>query len=173
MQIPGNKKVVSITGSVWTHKRNAPRHMLIDDGFLRPTWFTTRRALTDADYRRISTAEFHAACAANQVLAHLEYYSSFIGVLEKDFEATMAAAGQGVLIVGPPEIAAQLVVKIPQAIVFSFKDPQMELSEHLDSANRAGQVHRIDIDVLEPGAWAEVYVRMMEIIGLPPRVNTL
>ena len=73
MHIPSNKKVVCITGSVWTGSRVAPRRMLVKDGFLRPTWFTTGRPLTDAEYRHVSVAQFHLTNAEKNVLAHIEY----------------------------------------------------------------------------------------------------
>ena len=79
----------------------------------------------------------------------------------------MAAAKQGVLVVGPPEIAAQLAAKIPATVVFSLKDRGMDLSAHLDETQRRGQLHRVDVDVLAPGVWTEVHNRMAEVIGLP------
>ena len=166
MQIPIDKKVVCITGSVWTGSRSAPRRMLVKDGFRRPTWFTTGRPMTDAQYRQVSATQFHIARSKKNVLAHVEYRGSFIGVMHNDFQAAMDAAAQGVLIVGPPEIAAQVAARISQAMVFSLKDAGMELSEHLEEAQRAGQVHRVDVDVLAPGAWTEVHIAMAEIIGL-------
>lgn len=167
MQATANKNVVCLTGSVWTGSRSAPRRMLVKDGFRRPTWFTTGRPLTDASYRQISSTQFHLARAKKNVIAHIEYRASFIGVMRDDFETAMAAAEQGVLIVGPPEIAAQLAAAIPAAKVFSLKSKSMDLSGHLDEAQRAGQLHRIDVDVLAPGAWGEVHQSMAEIIGLP------
>lgn len=95
MTIPSNKKVVCITGSVWTGLRSAPRHMLAKEDFGRPTWFTTDRLLTDAQYRRISMAEFHMAMAENNVLAHLQYGESFLGVMWQDFASALTTAEQG------------------------------------------------------------------------------
>ena len=169
MNIPSTKKVVCITGSVWTGSRSAPRRMLIKDGFLRPSWFTTDRRLTDADYGHISETEFHLANAEQRVLAYIEYAGSFIGVMREDFESAAATAERGVLIVGPPEIAAQFAAVVPQIIVFALKDVEMQLSKHLEEAKRAGQLHRIDVDVLAPGAWTEVYRSMMAVMGLPVR----
>jgi hypothetical protein len=167
MHIPDDKKVVCITGSVWTGSRSAPRRLLVKDGFRRPTWFTTGRPLTDADYNAVSETRFHMANAETRVLAHIEYGGDFIGVMRDDFETAVNAAEQGVLVVGPPEIASQLAVAIPRAIVFSLKDADMDLSEHLDPIRRSGQLHRVDVDVLQPGAWTEVYRSMIEVIGLP------
>jgi len=167
MQIPANKKVVCITGSVWTGSRSAPRRMLVKDGFRRPTWFTTGRPMTDAQYRQISATQFHIARAKKNVVAHIEYRGSFIGVMRDDFDAAMASAKQGVLVVGPPEIAAQLAAAIPRVRIFSLKDAGMDLSEHLDAAQRAGQLHRIDVDVLAPGAWTQVHRAMADVIGIP------
>ena len=173
MHTPANKKVICITGSVWTGRRSAPRRMLVKDGFLRPVWFTTGRPLTDARYRQISETQFHIARSKRRVLMHIRYRASFMGVMQDDFDTAMAAARQGVLVVGPPEIAAQLAAALPQATVFSLKDKGMELSSHLDDARQSGQYHRIDVDALAPGAWTEAHRRMLEIIGLPPEDRSL
>ena len=169
MSLPENKKVVCITGSVWTGSRSAPRNMLIKDGFLRPTWFTTGRPLTDARYRRTSETQFHIANAENNVLAYIHYGGNFIGVMRDDFESAAATAAQGVLVVGPPEIAAQFAAQISHTVVFTFKDAEMGLSEHLDDAKRTGQLHRIDVDILQPGAWTAAYRAILNIIGIPVR----
>ncbi len=168
MQIQGNKKVVYITGSVWTGADDAPRHILTKDGFVRPIWFTTGRPLNDAEYRQVSATQFHMAKAEEKVLAHIEYRASFIGVMLKDFEAAMASAERGVLMVGPPEIAAQVAAAIPATILFSLKAEGMDLSKHLSDAQRTGQLHRLDVDVLEPGAWSKVHRTMLEVIGILP-----
>lgn len=169
MQISNDKKVVCITGSVWTGSRSAPRRMLVKEGFLRPSWFTTDRRVTDADYRHVSTTEFHLARAEDRVLAHIEYAGSIVGIMQEDFESAAAASEQGVLVVGPPEIAAQVAEIIPRTVVFALKDEAMDLSGYLAEAERAGQLHRIDVDVLAPGAWTEAYLAMMAVIGLPLR----
>ena len=96
MHIPSNKKVVCITGSVWTGSRVAPRRMLVKDGFLRPTWFTTGRPLTDAEYRHVSVAQFHLTNAEKNVLAHIEYAGGVVGVMREDFESAMVNAEKGV-----------------------------------------------------------------------------
>lgn len=165
MQIPGNKKVVCITGSVWTGSRSAPRRMLVKDGFLRPVWFTTGRPMNDAQYRQISKTQFHLARAKKNVIAHIDYRGSFIGVMRDDFETAMAAAKLGVLVVGPPEIAAQLAAQLPAAMVFTLKDVGMDLSRHLEEAQRSGQLHRVDVDVLAPSAWTKANESIAEIIG--------
>jgi hypothetical protein len=166
MQIPPDKKLVCITGSVWTGSRSAPRRMLVKDGFRRPNWFTTGRPMSDATYRQISSTQFHLARARKKVVAYLAYRGSYVGVMRDDFETAMAAAKLGVLIVGPPEIAAQIAAAHPQTLVFSLKDKGMDLSEHLAEAQNQGQLHRLDVDVLAPGAWTEVHNIMAEILGL-------
>jgi hypothetical protein len=167
LDIPGNKKVVCITGSVWTGSASAPRHLLVKDGFVRPTWFTTGRPLTDAHYRQISVTGFHMANADREVLAHIEYGGSFVGVMLDDFESALAAAERGVLIVGPPELAAGLAERIPKTTIFSLKEADTDLSGHLDEARKRGQVHRVDVDVLAPGAWEAIYRSIANVIGLP------
>ena len=102
MHMPSNKKVVCITGSVWTGSRVAPRRMLVKDGFLRPTWFTTGRPLTDAEYRHVSVAQFHLTNAEKNVLAHIDYAGGVVGVMREDFESAMVNAEKGVLVVAPP-----------------------------------------------------------------------
>ena len=166
MIIPGNKNVVCITGNVWSGRRNAPRRLLVKDGFGRPTWFTTGRRFTDAEYFAISSTDFHLRNADDKVLAYLEYGGSFVGILKQELDAILQASARGALIVGPQEIAAQVANAIPQAIVFTLKDEMMEVSPHLDEVNRRGQLHRVDVDILAPGAWSEVHTYMVEILGL-------
>ena len=77
-------------------------------------------------------------------------------------------AQHGPLVVAPPTgTAAQVAAQFPSAQVFALKGPQMELSEHLQTCERSGQLHRIDVDVLAPGAWTDVYAYMVQTIGLP------
>ena len=165
MNIPGNKKVVCITGSVWTGSRAAPRHMLVKDGFLRPGWFTTDRKVSDASYTHISINAFHSANANHEILAHFEYGGSQVGIMRQSFTLAMERAEKGVLVAGPPEMAAQLASRIARTIVFTLKDSSMDLSPHLKEAHSKGQLHRIDVDVLEPGAWTEVNAKMLDILG--------
>jgi hypothetical protein len=166
ISIPSSKKVACITGSVWTGSKSAPRRLLVRDGFVRPYWFTTDRRLTDAAYHRLSISEFHLAKLEDNVLAELKYGAGIVGILRKDFEFAMDAARQGVLVVGPPEIAAQLAITIPQTIIFVLKDVAMDMSRHLDDLQQTGQLHRIDVNALAPGAWTEVYRSMMDTMGL-------
>lgn len=168
MIIPGSKQVVCITGNVWSGARNAPRKLLIKEGYQRPTWFTTGRRVTDAAYVRVTRTDFHLNAAADQVLAHMEFGGSVVGILKREFEGVLQASTRGALVVGPQEIAAQIAGAIPQTVVFSLKDEMMELSPLLADANRRGQVQRVDVDVLAPGAWSEVHARMSEKLGLLP-----
>lgn len=166
MIIPGNKNVVCITGNVWTGARNAPRKLLVKDGFRRPTWFTTGQRVTDAEYVRVTSTRFHMSNAEDMVLAHMEFGGAIVGILKKELGNILEASSMGALIVGPQEIAAQVAGAIPQTVVFSLKDEMMELSPLLDDANRRGQVHRVDVDVLAPGAWTEVHTLMANQLGL-------
>ncbi|MCG7965733.1 MAG: hypothetical protein JAY63_03980 [Candidatus Thiodiazotropha taylori] len=166
MQIPNSKKIICITGSVWTGSRSAPRRLLVKEGFVRPTWFTTSRPITDANYRRTSLSSFHLANASNKVLSHTEFGGSIVGIMQEDFNAALEASKQGVLIVGPPEIAAQIAEKIRETVVFTLKEKQMDLSTYLDQAIQSGQLHRIDVNALEPGAWTNVYRSILETMGL-------
>lgn len=166
MIIPGNKNVVCITGNVWSGARNAPRKLLVKDGFQRPTWFTTGRRVTDAEYVYVSSTDFHMSNAGDKVLAHMEFGGAIVGILKHELDKVLEASLQGALIVGPQEIAAQVAGAIPQAVVFSLKDEMMELSPLLDDANQRGQVHRVDVDVLTPGAWTAVHTYMADKLGL-------
>ncbi len=166
MYISASKKVVCITGSVWTGSRRAPRRLLVKDGFQRPTWFTTQRRRTDAEYSVMSTGEFHLHNTEDGVLAFMEYSGGFVGILKQDLDSTLEISVQGALIVGPPEIVAQVADAIPKTIVFSLKDENMELSSHLDDVKRRGQLHRLDVDVLQPGAWTDAYDIISEKLGI-------
>ena len=168
MIIPGNKRVVCITGNVWSGARNAPRRLLIKDGFKRPTWFTTGQRLTDAEYFGISKTEFHVRNADNEVLAYMEFGGSIVGILKQELDAIVKTSISGALIVGPQEIAAQIAEAIPQTIVFTLKDRMMKLSPHLVEAKKRGQLHRVDVDVLEPGAWTDVHSYVADKLGLTP-----
>jgi len=167
VNIPLDKKIACITGTVWTHGRKAPRRMLVREGFIRPIWFTTGRTISDADFEAISTASYHRARAQSEVLAHTDYGGFFSGIMEKDFEDAAIGARCGVLAVGFPEVVAQIARALPQTVVFALKDERMELSDHLSDAASTGQLHRIDVDILETGAWDRVHERMRQVLGLP------
>jgi hypothetical protein len=169
VNIPPSKKVVCITGTIWTGGRSAPRRLLVRDGLLRPIWFTTGRPVTDAEYEVISTAEFHLALAESRVLAHTEHGGDFAGILKQDFEDALLGSQVGVLVAAFPEIVAQVAKQYPQAVVFALKGQGSELSDHLAEAARSGQVQRLDVDVLKPGAWGEVHDVMLRALGLSPR----
>jgi hypothetical protein len=140
--------------------------MLVKDGFLRPVWFTTYHPATDAQYNLITTGEFHMACANDEVLAYMKYGSDFVGIMKDDFENALNTSSRGVLIVGPQEIIALVFQRIPQAIIFTLKNIPMEISPHLAEANQKGQLHRIDVNVLQPGAWSEVHNAMLSVLKI-------
>jgi len=166
MEIPSNKKVVCITGNVWTGTRAAPRHMLVKDGFIRPIWFTTDRKVSDASYFNISSGALHMANANEEVLVSFKYGGSWVGIMREAFTSAMERAEKGVLLVGPQEMAAQLASRIPRTIVFTLKNESMDLSPHIKEVLSRGQLHRIDVDVFQPGAWTEVHAKMLGILGL-------
>jgi len=166
MHLPPDKKVVCLTGTVWTGARSAPRRILVREGFVRPVWFTTGRAVHDAQYRLVSESAFRAARAQSQILAHAEHGGDHVGIFERDFEDAATASRAGVLVVAFPEIAAQIAEAIPQTYVFSFKDKEMDLCGELDAVASRGQLHRLDIDVLAPAAWTDVNTRILETVGL-------
>ncbi|MCB1858961.1 MAG: hypothetical protein KDI63_11835 [Gammaproteobacteria bacterium] len=166
MEITNSKKLVCITGNVWTGSRDAPRRLLVNHGFVRPTWFTTRQHITDAEYRHIPEAAFHLARMNGEILASMDYHGDFMGIMHSDLALALDSAEIGALVVGPQEIAAQIAAKEARAILFTFKDSAMERSRLLDDAERNGQLHRIDVDMLQPGAWNDAYHQILKVIGL-------
>ena len=167
MHVSSTTIVAVITGSVWTGSRSAPRKLLVKDGFVRPTWFTTGRKITDADYKPISSTQYHKVLAEYGVLVHMQYGGDDIGILKQDFVDAADQSERGVLIVGPPEIAAQVADQIPHAVIFTLKDQNMNISHHLEKAKEKGQMVRIDVNALQMGAWNEVHRVMAEKLGLP------
>jgi len=173
MKTYSDKKVVCITGSVWTGSRSSPSRMLLKDGFQSPRWFTTYPPLTSDKYKLISSAKFHINLANDGILAYMKYGGGFIGIKIDDFEYALGSSFMGVLVdgFGFQEIIAQLSKRIPQAIIFTFKDISMDISPHLYDANSKGQLHRIDVNVLAPDAWTKVHKEMLNIINLPSRIT--
>jgi hypothetical protein len=141
--------------------------MLVREGLLRPIWFTTGRPVSDAQYEIISTTDYHLAQAHSQVLARMKHGGDIVGILERDFEDAAIGAQVGVLVAGFPEIVAQIAKAFPQTVVFALKEQSMALSDHLSEAARSGQLHRLDVDVLEPGAWSDVHRSILRTLGLP------
>lgn len=139
--------------------------MLVKEGYVRPEWFTTGYRITDADYRQISETGFHLAMSNGEVFAHIHHGGSFVGIMKQAFETALAASRRGVLVVGPQELAAQVAETVPRALVFALKETPMQLSPHLAGAEQRGQLHRLDVDVLAPGAWAEVHRSMVEVLN--------
>ena len=172
MTLANGKRVVCVTGTVWTGSPAAPRHALVKLGFQRPTWFTTARPIHDGRYRVIDPAEFHKAKLENRVLAYVKHAGDYVGILTEDFDNALEDSLLGVLIACPQEIASQIAHAIPQTTVFVLKDIEMELCSALSEAKKNGQLHRIDVDMLSPGAWTEVHQKMGDIMGLSvPSVN--
>ncbi len=166
MNFPANKKLVCITGNVWTGSKKAPRRLLIEDGFVRPTWFTTRRPITDGEYKRISETEYHMGRAEGGLLAYTKYAGGFVGIKWDDIIAAADSASVGVLVVGPQEIAAQIAAEVRQTVVVTLKDATMEVAPELNEARRAGQLHRIDVDIVELNAWEQAYTHILDVLGL-------
>jgi len=104
------------------------------------------------------------ACADDKVLAWMKYGGDFDGIMTDDFDYAIKRSRIGILIVGPQEICAQVAGKFSQTIIFALKDQGMKLSPHLSSANSSGQLHRLNINVLKPGAWSRVYRDMKKVL---------
>ena len=108
--------------------------MLVREGFIRPIWFTTGRTTSDAGFETISTGAYHRACAKSEVLAHTDYGGFFSGIMKKDFEDAAIGARIGVLVVGFPEVVAQIAVALPRTVVFALKG--IDRSEQLILADQ-------------------------------------
>lgn len=166
MDIPTNKKLVCITGTVWSGSRSAPRRLLVKNGFIRPIWFTTGSQINDAGYKHLSETEFHLQHAGGGVLAHIQYGGNYIGILKQELESALNESERGALVVGPQEIAAQIAGALPGTVVFALKERAMTLSPELNEVQKMGKLHRIDVDVLQSGAWTEAYALICEKLGL-------
>jgi hypothetical protein len=166
MSADTGKHVVCITGAVWTGSRSAPRKLLVRDGFRRPTWFTTGRGINDAEYERISPARFHLSLARREIFVHAHHGGDDIGILNRQFEQALAASTRGVLVVGPEEIAEQVLAYDAAAVVFALELPDMKLSARLSGAARRGQLHRLDVDFSEVGVWTKIHQRMLRELGV-------
>ena len=161
-----HKRIVCITGTVWTGSNSAPRKLLVEDGFVRPDWFTTGHAITDAEYRRVSHARFHQAVADDEVLVHTKYGSDQVGILRRDFQDAMENCKLGVLVVGPQEIVAQIAQLKNQVEIFALKTESMDLSHYLTDIEIGGRLHRVDLDFSRAGAWSKVHTHMLQVLGL-------
>jgi guanylate kinase len=161
-----HKRIVCITGTVWTGSNSAPRKLLVKDGFERPAWFTTGHAITDAQYQHVSHARFHQAVADDEVLVHTSYGSDQVGILRKDFQDALANSKLGILIVGPQEIVAQIAQFEQRAVIFTLKTESMDLSHYLTDTELGGRLHRVDVDFSRAGAWSKVHAYMLQVLGL-------
>jgi guanylate kinase len=173
MKIYSDKKIVCITGSVWTGSRSAPWRLLKKNGFLHTRWFATYRPITGDKYKLISSEKFHITLANDEVLAYTKYGGGFIGINIDDFENALETSSAGVLVVGFgfQEIIAQVSESIPQVIIFTLKNISMDISPHLFAADNRGQSHRIDENVLESGTWRKTYNEMLKTLNLPSIVT--
>ena len=165
-ELNASKKIVCITGTVWTGGHIAPREKLVKAGYVRPLWFTTTRGITDGHYRHISMGSFHLASTREEIFVHIEYGGGRMGIMNEDFSEAISRSDKGVLVVAPPDIAAQIANKVPEAILFTLKCASMELSKHLSTASKSRQFHRINIDSEQIGAWDKAYAEMEIILGL-------
>jgi hypothetical protein len=97
----------------------------------------------------------------------------FHGININDFENALESSSKGVLVVGVgfQEIVAQVSKKISQVIIFTVKNISMDISPHLFKADSKGQLHRIDVNILEPGAWTEVHNEMLKTLNLSARTT--
>jgi hypothetical protein len=165
LQNLSRKRVVCITGTVWTGHRAAPRKRLVEAGYCRPTWFTTERAITDASYTHISETQFHIAASKNEVFVHIKYGGGHVGILSAAFDDALNEAKEGVLVVGPPELVAKVADRLPRTVIFTFKCCGNEMSDYLDQAENEHQLHRIDIESERVGAWDRAYDEIFKVLS--------
>ncbi len=163
----GNKKIVCITGTVSSARETeAPRYLLLKEGFQRPLWFTSYHSLNDADYEVVSDGSYHVAKMNNRVLADMEYGNGHVGIFTDRFEQACTASKLGVLIAAHPHIVTQIVDKFPTTTTFALKSPGMELNPELLPISHSTHFHRIDVDISHAGAWADALEHMKEYLGI-------
>ena len=159
-----NKKIVCITGTLFSGHNDVPRKSLVRAGFERPRWFTTGRKLNDAAYYRISQGSYKLALMKGEVFVHTHYAGADIGIMEHDLNTALQHSKKGVVIVSPVEIAAEIAINTPSATIFTLKNDAMAISTHLEKAKISGQLHRVNIKSDEPGAWQEAMEYILETI---------
>ena len=166
MRIPADKKVVCLTGKVWTKARASdPRVMLEQYGFIQPNWFSTGLPVTKSGMFSIPGGDFRRFKLEHEILAFVEFGGDQIGILKQDLEETLTTCKRGALIVGPQEIAAQVAEEISQAVVITLLDENMPLSRELVDAKKRSQVNRINIDTLKTRAWDNAHKEISKILN--------
>ena len=167
MLIPGDKRVVCLTGNVWSKERAFdPRRVLLEHGFRQPNWFTTGLPTTAEGVYSIMPGDFRLGKLEDRILAHIDLGGDTFGIAKSALEEALTTAKEGALIVGPQDIVAQVADAIRKTVVFTIKSENMELSPHLEEANKRGQVHRIDVDITAVRAWDKVNDSIFETLGL-------
>ncbi|PID42519.1 MAG: hypothetical protein CSA52_01345 [Gammaproteobacteria bacterium] len=163
----GNKKIVCITGTVSSARENeAPRYLLVKEGFRRPVWFTSYHSLNDADYEKISDGSYHVAKMNNRVLADMEFGNGHVGIFTDRFEEACRVSELGVLVAAHPQIVTQIVNKFPTATIFALKAPGTELTSSLKPLAHHAHFHRMDIDLGRSGVWTDAVEQMKEHLGI-------
>ena len=166
MNIINNKKIICITGTVWTFNKDAPRFKLQLAGFTRPKWFSTGRPVSDANFYPISETDYHQAISSNKVLAHMEYGGLHVGIMKSDFDDALKTSHSGVLIVGFPEIISQIASTYPSTRVFAYKQQGSDLSRYLGESVKHHQLTRLDIDAMKQSDWKRATETIKEIVNL-------
>lgn len=168
-----DKKIVCVSGSLWAGSHNTPWRMLEKDGFQSARWFTTDRQFSGDKYRLISLEKFHIDFTNDKILAYMKYGGGFFGINFDDVKNALKSPSVGALIVGFgfQDIIAQVANRIPQAIIFTVKNKSMDTSPHLFTADSKGQLHRIDVNVLELDAWTKVYNQMLKTLNHSARTS--
>ncbi len=167
MRIPGDKRVVCLTGNVWTKERASdPRRVLVEHGFRQPNWFTTGLPTTEEGVYAVMPGDFRLGKVEDRILAHIDFGGDTYGITKSALEEALTTSKEGALVVGPQDIVAQVADAIREAVVFTIKSENMDLSRHLEEANKRGQVHRIDVDTSAARAWEKANDSIFETLGL-------
>ena len=167
MRVPAGKKVVCMTGNVWTGESALdPRNLLVDKGYRHPMWFTRGLPLQERGIKNVTRGEYKLARYEGRLLAASNFGSDEFGILKEDMEEALAEAPRGALVSGPQDIVAQVADEIRDAIVFTLKSEKMKLSKHLKKAKARGQVVRIDIDSDNPVSWRKAHEQILEKLGI-------
>jgi len=168
--VKNGKKIIGITGNVWTGLNSTPWRLLEQKGFQSARWFTTYRRLAGDKYRFISPEKYHILLANDEVLAHMSFGSYNLGIRTDDFKRAMKSTRVGVLVVGFEEIIRQVAEKFSQIIVFLLKDFSMQEPPSSYGPGMEGKVHRINLDSESTSEWSKCFVVMENI--LDPSIGT-
>lgn len=137
----GDKKIC-ITGTAIAGQHPDGPKRLLQLGFQRPDWYTVGGSrLTDAYQRWLTIGQLLLAIRDGLVLA--DYTSSLfgrVGILHEDYDFARKSADEGVVVMGPWEICAQIAEKHSDAKVFAILSPHAHVPKKLEESAKANLV---------------------------------